>query len=402
MPQQPLVLAFSGGLDTSFLIPYLKEKLGRPIIAAHVNTGGLGAGGEADLIAKAKALGAAEAVVVDARREFYDSIVTHLIYGNVLRGDVYPLCVGSERVTQCQALVRVADKHGATAIAHGSTSAGNDQVRFEVGLAVLAPGLQVLAPVRDEAFRREDEVAYLRERGFEFSMERAKYSINKGLWGTTIGAREFQDPAFPIPEEAYTPIEDGLSARSLTLGFHAGLPVSIDGTAMDPVALVESLNALGARYGVGRGVHVGNTILGIKGRIAFEAPAATLILCAHRELEKIVHTKWQSYWKKNLAEFYGDMLHEGNYFEPALREIEALFAASQARVEGTAVLELARGGFRVAGVSSPYSMMAANVATYGEEALSWSGEEARGFAKIRAVPQKIWNSAGGKHENLPR
>jgi argininosuccinate synthase len=392
---KPVVLAFSGGLDTSFLIPYLKETLKAPIVAVHVNTGGLTADKLNELSPRARELGARDARVVDAREQYYREVISYLIKGNVLRGEVYPLCVGAERVTQAKELVKAAREIGAGAIAHGSTAAGNDQVRFEIYLRVLAPEIEILAPVRDEGFKREAEADYLTARGFPFSKDKARFSINKGLWGTTIGARDFQDSSKAIPEEAYQTVTTE-TPETVQIGFEKGLPVSLNGKAMAPVALIEELNDRAGALGIGRGVHMGNTALGIKGRIAFEAPAASVLLPAHRELEKLVLTKWETFWKRELSQFYGDQLHEGHYFDPVLREIEAFMDRSQERVTGSVSVRLEKFQARVESLSSPYSMADSKIGVYGEEALSWTGAEAKGFAKIGAIPAQLWHRAGAK------
>ena len=390
----PIILAYSGGLDTSFLIPYLKEKYNAPIVAVHVNTGGLKDDQIPQLTARAKELGASDVCVIDARQKYANEVISYLIKGNILRGEVYPLCVGAERVTQAQELVRIAKDYKSNRIAHGSTAAGNDQVRFEIYLRVLAPEVEILAPVRDEGFKREEEVAYLQKMGFSFSAERAKYSVNHGIWGTTIGARDFQNPSFTIPEDAYQPTTSA-SVETLSIEFENGLPVAIDGKKSSLVELLETIAARAGSKGIGRGIHIGNTALGIKGRIAFEAPAAAILLQAHRELEKIILTKWEMIWKRELSEFYGNHLHEGHYFDPVMREIEAFVDRSQIRVTGKVTLKLSPFYAAVETCESPYSLTNTKMGTYGEETLSWTGEEAKGFAKIGSIPTQLWHLAGG-------
>lgn len=393
--KKPIVLAYSGGLDTSFLIPYLTEKYDAPVVAVHVNTGGLQESDSPALIARAKELGAVDVYIIDARKKYYDDVISYLIKGNILRGEVYPLCVGAERVTQAQELVRIAKELGSTQIAHGSTAAGNDQVRFEIYLRVLAPEVEIIAPVRDEGFKREQEVAYLAKKGFEFSAEKAKYSINRGLWGTTIGARDFQNPSFAIPEDAYQKTSDTQS-EIITIDFTSGLPVAINHQKMDSVRLVELIADKATRLGIGRGIHVGNTALGIKGRVAFEAPAASIILQAHRELEKIILTKWEAIWKRDLSDFYGNHLHEGHYFDPVMRQIEMFMNKSQERVEGKVQVRLSPYQASVVSCESPYSLTNTKMGTYGEETLSWTGSDAKGFAKIGSISTQLWHLAGEK------
>ncbi len=395
---KPIVLAYSGGLDTSFLVPYLSEKHGAPIITVAVDTGGLDDADREGLAARAKALGAVEHHTIDARARYFDEVLRYLIMGNVLRGHAYPLSVGAERALQARLVAELAIAKGARAIAHGSTAAGNDQVRFEVALRTIAPDLEILAPVRDEGFAREHEVEYLRARGHEFSAARAAYSVNSGLWGCTIGGRETHDTIEPLPEDAWVWSKNAL-ARPLPpethrVGFDRGVPVSLDGEALAPVPLIERLNALGARFGVGRGIHLGDTIFGLKGRVAFEAPAAMILLTCHRELEKLVLTARQQRVKDTAAQVYGDLVHEAQYFEPACRDIEALFTRSQERVCGVARVRLMPGALFVEGVSSPYSLKHASLGVYGEAAGEWTASDARGFSRLFGLPSMLHARAG--------
>ncbi|MGA7304296.1 MAG: argininosuccinate synthase [Rhodothermales bacterium] len=381
-----VVLAFSGGLDTSFCVPFLKETLQESVITVTVDTGGLSKGEAAQLEEKALALGASHHYTIDGREHLYDHVLSYLIKGNVLKGDVYPLCVGPERVTQAIKIAEIASLLGASAIAHGSTGAGNDQIRFDVALQLLAPGVEIIAPIRDYGLSRADTTAYLEERGFAVPAKTTAYSINKGLWGTTVGGRETHSPEEALPNSAYTMTKSVADAPeegvTVTIGFEGGLPVSVDGVALTGVEIIETLNTIGAEHGVGRGVHVGDTILGIKGRVGFEAPAALTLIAAHRELEKVVLTKWQQHLKKHAAELYGMLLHEGQYFDPVMRDIEALFDASQESVSGSATVGFHKGSLQVQGCSSDFSMFNQSVATYGELNHMWTADDARGFAKI--------------------
>ena len=381
-----IVLAFSGGLDTSFCVPYLIETYSEPVYTVTVNPGGISPA-EAEEIERTGAdLGAAQHFTVDGRSDLFRDHLSYLIKGNVLRGGVYPLCVGPERVTQAQKVVEIAREMGARAVAHGSTGAGNDQVRFDVALRLLAADLDIITPIRELGLTRPQTTAYLAERGFSVPAKTTAYSINRGMWGTTIGGRETLTTGTPLPEEAYpdtvAPRLSPDEARTLTIGFQEGLPVSIDGNALDPVSLVETLNTLGGSYGVGRSIHVGDTIMGIKGRIGFEAPAATMLIQAHRELEKIVLTRWQRYQKDHLGDFYGMLLHEGQYFDPVMRDVEAFLDSSQRYVSGTVMLQLFKGNVSVLGCDSPYSMFNTGVATYGEKNTLWDGRDAQGFTQI--------------------
>lgn len=384
-----ILLAFSGGLDTSFCVPYLKETYGEPVHTVIVNTGGHTADDLAAIEERAYALGAAGHHTVDARAQLFDEVLSYLIKGNVLRGQVYPLCVGPERVVQAKEAVAVARRVGTRALAHGSTGAGNDQVRFDVALRLLAGDLEILTPIRELGLSRAETAAFLQARGFSVPAKTTDYSINRGLWGTTIGGKETHTTARALPDDAYPdtvpPAEAPDEARTLTLRFERGVPMALDGEALVPVALVERLAAVGAAHGVGRGLHVGDTILGIKGRVGFEAPAALLLIAAHRELEKLVLTKWQRYQKDHLGDFYGMLLHEGQYFDPVMRDIEAFLDRSQDVVTGTVTLRLFKGHYDVLGAESPHSMFDAGVATYGEQNALWDGRDARGFAQLAGV-----------------
>ena len=391
----PLALAFSGGLDTSFCVPRLAED-GWTVHTVYVNTGGASGAERAAIAAQARAVGAAEHHEVDARAAVFDRFVRFLIQGNILRGEVYPLSVSAERTQQTLSVVETARAIGAKAVAHGSTGAGNDQIRFDVALRVLAPELEIVTPIRDLGVTREQAVAYLKERGLPVPEKAGAYSINRGLWGTTWGGGWTHDTWAGPPDELLDPPAGAPAAREIVLGWTRGVPVALDGTALDGPALVERLNQLAEAYGFGRGIHVGETALGIKGRIGFEAGAALVLIAAHRELEKLVLTRWQSYWKDQLARFYGDRLHEGQYFDPALRDIEALITSSQARVTGETRVRLAPGRFQVVGTRSPHSMMDRSVATYGEENRLWTGDEARAYARIAAIPSLLAARANSK------
>ena len=391
----PLALAFSGGLDTSFCVPRLAED-GWTVHTVYVNTGGASAAERAAIAAQARAVGAAEHHEVDARAAVFDRFVRFLIQGNILRGEVYPLSVSAERTQQTLSVVETARAIGAKAVAHGSTGAGNDQIRFDVALRVLAPELEIVTPIRDLGVTREQAVAYLKARGLPVPEKAGAYSINRGLWGTTWGGGWTHDTWAGPPDELLEPPAGAPAAREIVLGWTGGVPVTLDGAALDGPALVERLNQLAEAYGFGRGIHVGETALGIKGRIGFEAGAALVLIAAHRELEKLVLTRWQGYWKDQLARFYGDRLHEGQYFDPALRDIEALITSSQARVTGETRVRLAPGRFQVVGTRSPHSMMDRSVATYGEENRLWTGDEARAYARIAAIPSLLAARAGSK------
>ena len=393
---RPLVaLAFSGGLDTSYCVPRLADD-GWAVETVFVNTGGTTAADRAAIRRQAEAVGALRHHEVDARAAVFDRFVRYLIQGNVLRGEVYPLSVAAERTQQAISVIEVARTIGAGAVAHGSTGAGNDQVRFDVAFRVLAPELQIITPIREANLQRADSIAYLEARGLPVPAKASAYSINRGLWGTTYGGGWTHDTWAGPPDDLFEPPPDAPAAMEIVIGWERGVPVSIDGVAIDGPTLVDQLGDLCASYGTGRGIHVGETALGIKGRIGFEAGAALLLIQAHRELEKLVLTKWQVFWKDQLGRFYGDRLHEGQYFDPALRDIEAMFTSSQERVTGETRARLSAGRTQVTGARSPFSMMDPAVATYGEENRLWTGEEARDFSRIAAIPSLLAMRAGAK------
>ena len=400
--REPILLAFSGGLDTSFLVPWLTETQARPVITVTVNTGGVDAQAAADLAARAEALGAREHRLVDARRDYFDQVLRFLIMGNVRRGQLYPLCVGAERLVQARTVADLARTLGTHVVAHGCTAAGNDQVRFEVALRTLAPGLEILAPVRDEAFKRPDQLRYLQERGLPVPAFGAAYSVNRGLWGATIGGKETLTSTGCIPEEAWVLTRAAFiehrTPRRHVIGFERGVPMSVDGRALDAVELIEHVESCAAPFGIGRGIHLGDTIIGTKGRVAFEAPAAEVLLVAHRELEKLVLTARQARVKELVAQTYGDLVHEGQHLDPVCRDIEALLISSQARVTGEVTVFLRPGCAFVEGVSSPYSLMSASKGVYGEAAGEWSATDALGFSRIAALSGVFHRRAGASSD----
>jgi argininosuccinate synthase len=383
-----VALAFSGGLDTSYCVPKLAES-GAAVHTVYVNTGGASASERAAIRAQALAVGAAGHHEIDAKSGVYSRFVSVLIRGNILRGGVYPLSVAAERTQQAISVIAAARELGAQAVAHGSTGAGNDQIRFDIAFAVLAPELQILTPIREGAVTRGQSTAYLQAKNLPVPPKSGLYSVNQGLWGTTWGGGWTHDSWAGPPAELLDPPADAPAPRDIILGWDNGLPVSLDGEALGGPSLIEKLGALADDYGFGRNIHVGETALGIKGRIGFSAGAALLLISAHRELEKLVLTKWQSFWKDQLGQFYGDRLHEGQYFDPALRDIEALILSSQRKAGGETRVRLAPGRYQVTGARSPHSLMNTAAARYGESAAICSGEEARAFAKISAIPARL-------------
>jgi argininosuccinate synthase len=386
---EPIVLAYSGGLDTSFLVPWLKESYRRAVITVTVDTGGIDSAAAHTLAERSRALGAVAHHQVDARADYFEQVLRYLVMGNVKRGQMYPLCVGAERVMQAQTIAQMARKLGTRTIAHGCTAAGNDQVRFEVALRTLAPELEVLAPVRDRAFKRQEELEYLAARGLPVPPFGAAYSVNRGLWGVTIGGKETLTSSGSIPDTAWVLTRDAFThpraPAAHVIAFERGRPKGLDGRELPPVELIEALEAIAAPYGIGRGIHLGDTIIGTKGRVAFEAPAAEVLLSAHRELEKLVLTGRQQRIKELVAQPYGDLVHEGQLLDPVCRDIEALLVSSQERVTGTVRVHLRPGHLFIEGVESPYSLMAASKGVYGEAAGEWTPADALGFSKIVAL-----------------
>jgi argininosuccinate synthase len=395
---EPIVLAYSGGLDTSFLVPWVAENTGRPVITVTVDTGGIDAATAGTLASRARALGSIEHHTIDARADYFEQVLRFLIMGNVRRGQLYPLCVGAERVMQAQTIALMARKLGTNTIAHGCTAAGNDQVRFEVALRTLAPELTVLAPVRDHAFQRKDELAYLEARKLPVPPWGAAYSVNRGLWGVTIGGKETLNSHGSIPDEAWVLSRDAFTKPQAperhTISFEKGRPSALDARRLDPVALIEELEIIGAKFGIGRGIHLGDTIIGTKGRVAFEAPAAETLLTAHRELEKLVLTARQQRIKELVANPYGDLVHEGQLLDPVCRDIEALLVSSQERVTGDVHVLMRPGNLFVEGVDSPFSLLAASRGVYGEAAGEWTATDALGFSKIVSLTGVFHRRAG--------
>ncbi len=404
---EPILLAFSGGLDTSFCVPWLKDTYGRPVITVTVDTGGIDAEAAHSLAERSAQLGAVEHHLIDARTAYFEQVLKFLIMGNIRRGGVYPLCVGAERVLQAQTIAQMALSLNTKMVAHGCTAAGNDQVRFEVALRTLAPDLEIIAPVRDRAFKRAEQLKYLEDHRLPIPPFGAAYSVNRGLWGVTIGGKETLTSDGSIPDDAWVLSKDAFSASLAgsgppapraaerhTLGFDGGIPVSLDGASLSPVAIIEKLETLAGPFGIGRGIHLGDTVIGTKGRVAFEAPAAEVLLTAHRELEKLVMTGKQARIKDLVAQPYGDLLHEGQHLDPVCRDIEALLLSSQARVSGEVKVLMRPGSIFVEGVTSPYSLMAASKGVYGESAGEWTPADALGYSKMLALTGVFYKRAG--------
>lgn len=392
------VLAFSGGLDTSFCVPWLKEE-GYDVITVTVDTGGFSHSDLEQIEARSWELRALTHHTLDGRQQLWDLVVGYVIKGNVLRGDVYPLCAGPERLVQAMHVVDMARLYTALAIAHGSTGAGNDQVRFDHAIRVLMPEAKILSPIRDLGAQRSMEVEFLSSRGFSVPEKTGRYSVNKGLLGTTIGGSETLNSWDYPPDDAFIdsipPSQAPDGPAILSIEFEQGIPVALDGAPLPPLELMAALAGVGGQHGVGRGIHLGNTILGLKGRIAFEAPAALIAITAHKELEKLVLTKQQQFWKDHLADVYGNMLHEALYFDPVMRDIEAMIDSSQRTVTGEVRVRLFKGHIQVEGCRSPYSLLDRNVGTYGETNRAWTGEEAAAFCKLYGLQSILAHKASG-------
>jgi argininosuccinate synthase len=395
---ESILLAFSGGLDTSFCVPWLKDTYQRPVITVTVDTGGIDAAAAKSLAERSVLLGAIEHHLIDARAAYFDQVLKYLIMGNVKRGNMYPLCVGAERVLQAQTIAQMSLSLKTKMVAHGCTAAGNDQVRFEVALRTLAPELTIIAPVRDRAFKRPEQLKYLQDHQLPVPPFGAAYSVNRGLWGVTIGGKETLTSQGSIPDDAWVLSKEAFTQprhpKRHSVGFLRGVPDSLDGERLSAVAIIEKLEMLAGPFGIGRGIHLGDTVIGTKGRVAFEAPAAEVLLTAHRELEKLVMTGKQSRVKESVSAIYGDLVHEGQHLDPVCRDIEALLQSSQARVSGEVKLLFRPGSVFVEGVTSPYSLMAASKGVYGESAGEWTPTDALGYSKMLALTGVFYKRAG--------
>ncbi|WP_428235471.1 argininosuccinate synthase [Gracilimonas sp.] len=393
--KKKVLLAFSGGLDTTYCAIWLAKEQGYEVHTAAINTGGFNESEEQALAEKADNLGIKNHVMLNVENEFYQKGIRYLIFGNVLKNHTYPLSVSAERVFQAVALAEYAKEIGADAIAHGSTGAGNDQVRFDLVLQVMAPDLEIITPIRDQKLSREEEVEYLKSHGIDQEWAKAKYSINKGLWGTSVGGAETLTSHKALPDEAWPTEFVNPDPLSVELGFEQGEPTTINGERLTPVKVIKKLNELASPYGIGRDIHVGDTIIGIKGRVGFEAAAPIIIIKAHQLLEKHTLGKWQLYWKDQLAEWYGMLMHEGQYLDPVMRNIETFLEDTQKTVSGNVFVKLEPKRFELEGIESENDLMGSKAGKYGEMNNAWSGEDVKGFTKILAnsmlIQQKIQN-----------
>lgn len=391
--KKKVLLAYSGGLDTSYCLIYL-QSLGYEVHTALADTGGFTAEELGALEAKAKKLGSAGHHTLNIVDEYYQEGIRFLLYGNVLKNQTYPLSVSAERVFQARAIARVANEIGADAIAHGSTGAGNDQVRFDLVFQALCPGKEIIAPIREKRLSREEEIGFLKQHGVEMNFDKALYSVNQGLWGTSVGGKETLTSHSFLPEEAFPSTVTASAPKQITIEFEKGQPIGLDGEIMSPVEVIRTLNKLGGSYGVGRDIHVGDTILGIKGRVGFEASAAVILIKSHQALEKHVLSKYQLQIKEQQSLWYGQLMHEGLWLDPACRNLEAFLESSQERVTGKVFVALAPYRFQVQGIESKFDLMNNLFGKYGEMNSLWTGDDAKGFAKIFGVQQMIIQKTG--------
>lgn len=400
MSKKKVVVAFSGGLDTSYNVMYLSREMGYEVYAACANTGGFSKEQLLKNEENAYKLGATKYVTLDVTQEYYEKSLRFMIYGNVLRNNCYPISVSSERIFQALAIARYANEIGADAIAHGSTGAGNDQIRFDMTFLVMAPGIEIITLTRDKQLSRKEEIDYLNEHGFKADFTKLKYSYNVGIWGTSICGGEILDSNQGLPESAYLKHATQSEPRELKIGFEKGEIVSVDGIKYDDkIKAIQKIEEIGAAYAIGRDCHVGDTIVGLKGRVGFEAAAPMLIIGAHRFLEKYTLSKWQQYWKDQVANWFGMFLHESQYLEPVMTDIEAMLSSSQRNVNGVVTLMLRPYSFETVGVDSKDDLVKNPFGEYGETQRGWTSEEAKGFIKVTSTPLRIYYS---KHKDEKR
>ena len=393
MEKKKVVLAFSGGLDTSYCVKYLSEECGYDVYTAIANTGGFNEEELKSIEERALALGAVEHATLDVTQEYYEKSIKYMVFGNVLRNGTYPISVSSERVFQALAIINYAKSVGAKYVAHGSTSAGNDQIRFDLTFQILAPEIEIITPTRDKNLTREYEINYLKEHGYEADFTKLEYSINKGLWGTSIGGKETLKSNLTLPEEAYPTQMTATEETQITLDFEKGEIAGVNGLKFDDkVSAIQYLEEVVAPYAIGRDMHIGDTIIGIKGRVGFEAGAPLLLIAAHKMLEKHTLTKWQQYWKDQIGTWYGMFLHESQYLEPVMRDMEAFLESSQDNVTGRVIVDLKPYHYVLVGVESPFDLMKSDFGEYGELSKGWTADDVKGFTRIMGNQMKIFHN----------
>jgi len=396
---EKIVLGFSGGLDTTYCVKYLTEEKGYEVHSIIVNTGGFTEDELKKIEAHAYKLGVKTHTTVDAVKGYYDRIIKYLIFGNCLKNNTYPLSVSAERLSQALHIAEHVKKLDAKAVAHGSTGAGNDQVRFDMIFHIMIPGVEIITPIRDLKLSREEEIAYLKSKGIEMNFEKAMYSINKGLWGTSVGGKETLNSKGMLPEEAWPTQVSKSGSQEVRLSFNKGELIAVDDKKFShPSEAIQYLQSIAGAYGIGRDIHVGDTIIGIKGRVGFEAAAPMIILKSHHALEKHVLTKWQLQWKDTLAQFYGNWMHEGQILDPVMRDIEAFLENSQQNVTGDVFVQLMPYRFQIIGIESKYDLMSSKFGKYGEMNTGFTGDDVRGFSKIFGNQTSIWNAVNDSNK----
>jgi len=399
MSKKTVVLAYSGGLDTSYCVKYLTEDKGYEVYSVLVDTGGFSAEELKEVEERAYFLGVTKHENILATDDFYQNCIRYMIYGNTLRNNTYPLSVSAERVFQAKSIAEYAKKVGADAVAHGSTGAGNDQVRFDMIFNIMIPGVEVITPIRDMQLSREQEIGYLKSKGVEMDWSKALYSINQGIWGTSVGGKETLSSDLPLPEDAYPSQCKKEGSESIILHFKKGELVGLNDEKFDnPVDAIQKLNSIASGYAIGRDIHVGDTIIGIKGRVGFEAAAPLIIIKAHHLLEKHVLTKWQQYWKEQLGSWYGMLVHEGQFLEPVLRNVEKFLEDTQQHVTGEVIVNLEPYRFTLNGIKSSYDLMASEFGSYGEMNKGYTGEDVKGFSKMLSNQVMIYNKVKENNE----
>ncbi len=393
-----LVLAYSGGLDTSYCVKFLSAIEHYEVHAVLINTGGYSSEDIITVENRAFQLGAKSFKCIEATEIFYTQIIKYLIFGNVLKNDCYPLSVSAERIVQAIEIVQYAKRMDAGYIAHGSTGAGNDQVRFDMTFQIVAPEIKIITPIREKGLSRQDSIAFLKEHGVNLTWEKAKYSINKGIWGTSVGGEETLTSDLGLPSDAFPSQLEKNGSINVKLSFKKGELIALDDCVNDPVSNIQVLNKLASQYAIGRDIHVGDTIIGIKGRVAFEAGGPLVILKAHHQLEKHVLSKWQLHWKKQLGDWYGMLLHDGHYYDPVMKNIEAFLTDSQENVSGDVFVTLHAYRFEIIGISSENDLMQSNFGSYGEVNKGWTSDEAKGFIKLLSNQSKIYQQVNGSED----